>query len=461
MRQFYLYASSGARSHRVLSRPRRWLSPGTHVYLLHRLRRRESGLATTTMPPKRNADDLLKHVVDRLRPLWRRDCVPTLSRQGRPALASRPRESLAPLRDERAEFSCGAPAAAEQAKTPCKHPDVERLPTEEQLRGSDWILDRAQKTWTRRPCERSIGIGQSSGRLLHEPQASDTFMIAMQAQEPRRLELDDLRRLLARLRSDFPSLAIDAYRYGLALDTLAALLGEAGIRNRFRLVTENRFLHDRSPGEIAEQARVERLATALYELQAVAGYQERLRSVAATVLESAYGEMTAAASLARAGLLHSFILPTGKPRANFDFQLSVGNTLVACEAKTKLASTSISAETILTALEKARGQLPEDRPGVIWLTIPPDWASSGLKDMNVEAAMAKFNARETAVFSVTIAWEAFNGLALGALNDVLLVPQSRGHIELYEEYASTLAANLAFGTPFDDLIRSERGAIDG
>src|SRR5262249_1175212 len=59
---------------------------------------------------------------------------------------------------------------------------------------------------------------------------------------------------------------------------------------------------------------------------------------------------------------------------NYDVELLYPHELVVCaDAKCKIETTSFSTKTLDATLEKARSQLPDDQPGIVFVKLPPKW----------------------------------------------------------------------------------------
>jgi hypothetical protein len=60
--------------------------------------------------------------------------------------------------------------------------------------------------------------------------------------------------------------------------------------------------------------------------------------------------------------------------SDYDVEIIYPNELVVCgDAKCKVEATEFRAETIDDTLEAARRQLPDGRPGIIFVKLPPRW----------------------------------------------------------------------------------------
>ncbi|WP_445219658.1 hypothetical protein ACKWRH_05655 [Bradyrhizobium sp. Pa8] len=72
-----------------------------------------------------------------------------------------------------------------------------------------------------------------------------------------------------------------------------------------------------------------------------------------------------------------FVVPQGIARRDYDIEILYPNGLIAAaDAKSKIEGTSIGENTIRNTLLKARRQFPDDMPGIVFVKIPPPWASA-------------------------------------------------------------------------------------
>jgi hypothetical protein len=140
------------------------------------------------------------------------------------------------------------------------------------------------------------------------------------------------------------------------------------------------LLNNASPGANVEFAthviRVVQLSEMLINSQWIPGYEECLRQLkTADMIESTYAELDIARALIVHKIKFRFNKRLQRKGEDFDLLISFDNGIEACaDTKCKLETTPYSDNTVMNALEHARGQnLPNDRPGIIFMKIPQTW----------------------------------------------------------------------------------------
>jgi len=79
-----------------------------------------------------------------------------------------------------------------------------------------------------------------------------------------------------------------------------------------------------------------------------------------------------------------FVVPHGTTGFDYDIEVEYPNgVLASADAKCKIESTDFSDNTIRNTLNKARKQLPDDSPGIVFVKVPPRW----IADAKCTAAM--------------------------------------------------------------------------
>jgi len=83
-----------------------------------------------------------------------------------------------------------------------------------------------------------------------------------------------------------------------------------------------------------------------------------------------------------------YVIPRGKTGSDYDVDIIYPNGVHACaDAKCKITGTPFSNKTLDSTLEKARRQLPDDRPGIVFVKLPPEWAEApNFEDISVSVA---------------------------------------------------------------------------
>jgi hypothetical protein len=135
------------------------------------------------------------------------------------------------------------------------------------------------------------------------------------------------------------------------------------------------------------------LAEILLNLQDVYGFDELTDRIKTSDVEPSLAELHVGRLLYINDVDFRFVVPSGKSDGdNYDLEITYPDGQVACgETKCKIKSTQLRVTTIDNALRKARGQLPVDRPGIIFMMVPQQWLeTSGGQQMMVETANAFF-----------------------------------------------------------------------
>jgi hypothetical protein len=135
------------------------------------------------------------------------------------------------------------------------------------------------------------------------------------------------------------------------------------------------------PADAAEESkhmsRLIELAELLYNLDDVPGFIPFLIELQKrSDIQAKMAELSVAKLLKINNTEFHFVSPTGKKSADYDIELRIAEDLWApCETKCKLEGTSFSISTIINSYADLlkRKQLPKDRPGIVFMSIPQQW----------------------------------------------------------------------------------------
>jgi hypothetical protein len=120
--------------------------------------------------------------------------------------------------------------------------------------------------------------------------------------------------------------------------------------------------------------RIMDLAELLYNLQHVAGFDECIARMRDGDIEGTHAELDFGRMLYLKQIPFRYIVPTGVKGSSYDVEVIYPNGLVVCgDAKCKVEATEFSVRTIDETLETARRQLPDNRPGIVFVKLPPRW----------------------------------------------------------------------------------------
>jgi hypothetical protein len=122
--------------------------------------------------------------------------------------------------------------------------------------------------------------------------------------------------------------------------------------------------------------RVMDLAEVIYNLQPVPGFDECITRMRDGDIEGTYAELDFGRMLFLNQIPFRFVVPQGATGTDYDIEIEYPEGLVAsADAKCKVEGTDFSENTIKNSLSKARKQLPDDMPGIVFVKVPPSWIS--------------------------------------------------------------------------------------
>ena len=118
------------------------------------------------------------------------------------------------------------------------------------------------------------------------------------------------------------------------------------------------------------------LAELLYNLQRIPGFDECITRMRDGDIEGTHAELDFGRMLYIHRIEFRYVVQSGTKGSDYDVDVIYPNGLAVCgDAKCKVEATEFSTQTIDNTLETARGQLPNDRPGIVFVKIPPRWIS--------------------------------------------------------------------------------------
>jgi hypothetical protein len=118
------------------------------------------------------------------------------------------------------------------------------------------------------------------------------------------------------------------------------------------------------------------LAETLYNLQYTLGFAECLYRMRQGDIEGSLAEFDFARMLFFNKVPFRFVVATGVKKHDYDFDIIYANGIEACaDSKCKMHTTEFTENGLLNVLRKARQQLPNDRPGIIFVKVPERWPS--------------------------------------------------------------------------------------
>jgi hypothetical protein len=120
--------------------------------------------------------------------------------------------------------------------------------------------------------------------------------------------------------------------------------------------------------------RIMDLAELLYNLQHVVGFDECITRMRDGDIDGTYAELDFGRMLYLHQIKFRYVVPSGLKGSDYDVDIIYPNGLAVCgDAKCKVETTEFSWKTIDGTLETARSQLPDEKPGIVFVKIPPKW----------------------------------------------------------------------------------------
>jgi len=126
----------------------------------------------------------------------------------------------------------------------------------------------------------------------------------------------------------------------------------------------------------ASTFRVVELAENLFNLQHIEGFDaciDQMRG-GAEKIESTCAELDFGRFLYIHDVGFRFVVPQMLKGGDYDYEVTYPDGCkVAADAKCKFETTAINADSLRNSMKKARGQLPADRAGIIFIKVPQRW----------------------------------------------------------------------------------------
>lgn len=126
--------------------------------------------------------------------------------------------------------------------------------------------------------------------------------------------------------------------------------------------------------ETAGQLRLMDLAEMMYNLQPVPGFFDCLDRMREGEIEGVLAELNLGRMLYWHGIPLRYVERTGRQGDDYDMVFQFPNGMYRCaDAKCKVNGRRFSAKSLENTLKKGRGQLPKDKPGVLFVKHPTVW----------------------------------------------------------------------------------------
>jgi hypothetical protein len=163
---------------------------------------------------------------------------------------------------------------------------------------------------------------------------------------------------------------------------------------------------DFTPGFQGERktSRVLDFAETLFNLQRIEGFDDCVDRMRAGQVEATFAEFDFARFLYLHDIMFRFVTPTGEKGKDYDFGIEYADGREACaDAKCRLEGTEVRADTVKNSLNKARSNnLPPDKPGVVFVKVPPTWLEEEGVRKGIYAVVEGFLRNTERIVSVVV-----------------------------------------------------------
>jgi len=195
-------------------------------------------------------------------------------------------------------------------------------------------------------------------------------------------------------------------QYIVAVDILEKYFGFKWIEKHILDEPSNGFFGREITGETGSRVvmrKVINLAEFLINLAAKENIETNLHMIASGEIEASYAELEVAKLLMTRNVNFHFVKPSIKGES-FDLLIDAPFASQVCtDTKCKLETGDFSVKGILHSLKQAtKRNLPKDRPGAIFLKIPPEWQSSPTIWAEIQNVCKDFLKQHLRLVSITI-----------------------------------------------------------
>jgi hypothetical protein len=116
----------------------------------------------------------------------------------------------------------------------------------------------------------------------------------------------------------------------------------------------------------------------LFNLQKVSGFRSCLEKLAVGEVESTYAALEIARMIVTlatdTGLSFRFVSESRIAKRDYDLSIKFSDGVkVRAETKCKMEETEITLDTVKRTISRAKGQLPEHVPGMVFVKVPRPW----------------------------------------------------------------------------------------
>lgn len=173
----------------------------------------------------------------------------------------------------------------------------------------------------------------------------------------------------------------------LASGVLRTLLGEEWFERHVMPEGKKGFLTVDKSTPIKRElsfARIIDIAEAIYNIQEAPGFDDCIRRMREGDIEGTLAEFDFGRMLYINSVPFRFVVSSGVKKQDYDIEILYPNEIIACaDAKCKIETTEFSEGGLRNVMKDARDQLPNDRPGIVFIKVPPRW----IENERVRAAL--------------------------------------------------------------------------
>ena len=127
----------------------------------------------------------------------------------------------------------------------------------------------------------------------------------------------------------------------------------------------------------------------LFNLQHIEGFGDLMSRMRTVEPEAAIADLQIGKILYMLNIPFRFVTPQQKLGDDYDMEITYPDGVVVCaETKCRIEKTVLGPSTIRNALRKARGQLPPNRPGIIFVKCPQQWFEDGKRETTQRQLLA-------------------------------------------------------------------------
>jgi Holliday junction resolvase len=151
--------------------------------------------------------------------------------------------------------------------------------------------------------------------------------------------------------------------------------------------------------------RLWRLGRLLFDLQSFDFYGDFVTNVKQRDLLGALFEAEVVRLLMQLPTRTVLRMPSGKKGLDYDIEFGGSDLNVAVEVKAKSEATPFTAKTVRYTLDDARGQLPKDGLGLIFLRVPYGWTTDQAYQTEIDGVVRALLRNTSRVQAVVLVWD--------------------------------------------------------